>query len=173
MPLNLKIQENPIGGMWYSRRSRSDFDIEPDRARTCIHVNATNRKTRPCPALTPDKGTKAGRKRSAFLHFFNDVAKKWSKTCPLTGKNVIFAVGFRKDAGVAERDGLENRCTGNCTEGSNPSLSAIKNAGLEWCRPAFFLYSCNPCRPETALQRAEHVQKHKNPKAVTLSLEKF
>ena len=25
-----------------------------------------------------------------------------------------------------EWDGLENRCTGNCTEGSNPSLSAIK-----------------------------------------------
>lgn len=30
----------------------------------------------------------------------------------------------RKDAGVVDRDGLENRCTGNCTEGSNPSLSA-------------------------------------------------
>lgn len=30
-----------------------------------------------------------------------------------------------KDAGVVERDGLENRCTGNCTEGSNPSLSAF------------------------------------------------
>jgi hypothetical protein len=25
---------------------------------------------------------------------------------------------------VVEWDGLENRCTGNCTEGSNPSLSA-------------------------------------------------
>jgi hypothetical protein len=25
---------------------------------------------------------------------------------------------------VVERDGLENRCTGNRTEGSNPSLSA-------------------------------------------------
>ena len=30
----------------------------------------------------------------------------------------------RRDAGVVDRDGLENRCTGNCTEGSNPSLSA-------------------------------------------------
>ena len=30
----------------------------------------------------------------------------------------------RKDAGVVDRDGLENRCTGNGTEGSNPSLSA-------------------------------------------------
>src|SRR4029079_14779493 len=26
---------------------------------------------------------------------------------------------------VVEWDGLENRCTGNCTEGSNPSLSAF------------------------------------------------
>ena len=26
---------------------------------------------------------------------------------------------------MVERDGLENRCTGNCTEGSNPSLSAF------------------------------------------------
>ncbi len=31
---------------------------------------------------------------------------------------------------MVEGDGLENRCTGNCTEGSNPSLSAI-----------YFLYS--------------------------------
>ena len=39
------------------------------------------------------------------------------KTLPLQAK-------IRKDAGVADRDGLENRCTGNRTEGSNPSLSA-------------------------------------------------
>jgi hypothetical protein len=31
---------------------------------------------------------------------------------------------IRRGAGVVERDGLENRCTGNRTEGSNPSLSA-------------------------------------------------
>lgn len=37
-----------------------------------------------------------------------------------------FALGLRKDAGVVDRDGLENRCTGNRTEGSNPSLSANK-----------------------------------------------
>lgn len=30
----------------------------------------------------------------------------------------------RKDAGVAERGGLENRYTGNCIQGSNPCLSA-------------------------------------------------
>ena len=31
---------------------------------------------------------------------------------------------MRKDAGVAERGGLENRYTGNCIQGSNPCLSA-------------------------------------------------
>ena len=30
----------------------------------------------------------------------------------------------RKDAGVVDRGGLENRCTRLGTEGSNPSLSA-------------------------------------------------
>ena len=30
----------------------------------------------------------------------------------------------RKDAGVVDRAALEMRCTGNCTGGSNPSLSA-------------------------------------------------
>src|SRR5262245_52954951 len=30
----------------------------------------------------------------------------------------------RRGAGVVDRDGLENRCTDNRTEGSNPSLSA-------------------------------------------------
>ncbi len=30
----------------------------------------------------------------------------------------------RRDAGVVERGGLENRCTFTSTEGSNPSLSA-------------------------------------------------
>ena len=44
----------------------------------------------------------------------------------------IFAVPKRKfpgtfgrDAGVVDRAALEMRCTGNCTGGSNPSLSAI------------------------------------------------
>jgi hypothetical protein len=32
---------------------------------------------------------------------------------------------FRRGAGVADRAGLENRCGGNITEGSNPSLSAF------------------------------------------------
>ena len=33
---------------------------------------------------------------------------------------------FRRDARVVEWDGPENRCTGNGTVGSNPTLSAIK-----------------------------------------------
>ena len=33
-----------------------------------------------------------------------------------------------KDAGVVERAALEMRCTGNCTGGSNPSLSAKKRS---------------------------------------------
>ena len=32
----------------------------------------------------------------------------------------------RKDAGVVDRDGLENRCTLTGTQGSNPCLSATK-----------------------------------------------
>lgn len=65
-----------MGGMQYSGRSRAGFDIEPDRAGTSIQVNATNRKTRPCPALQPDTETRGGRKRPVFRHFFNDAAKK-------------------------------------------------------------------------------------------------
>jgi hypothetical protein len=38
-------------------------------------------------------------------------------------KVLIFLL--RRGAGVVERDGLENRCTGNRTVGSNPTLSAI------------------------------------------------
>src|SRR5262249_42942454 len=34
------------------------------------------------------------------------------------------ALSIRRGAGVADRAGLENRCRGNSTEGSNPSLSA-------------------------------------------------
>lgn len=33
--------------------------------------------------------------------------------------------GIWKDAGVVDRDGLENRCTLTGTQGSNPCLSAI------------------------------------------------
>src|SRR5581483_8811616 len=36
----------------------------------------------------------------------------------------------RRGAGVVERDGLENRCTGNRTVGSNPTLSASTPGAL-------------------------------------------
>ena len=43
-------------------------------------------------------------------------------------KKVVIFVGYqkrrRKDAGVVDRDGLENRCTLTGTQGSNPCLSA-------------------------------------------------
>gem|GEM_PF-5983676 len=38
--------------------------------------------------------------------------------------------GLRRGARVAEWDGLENRYTGNCIEGSNPSLSAYLTVAL-------------------------------------------
>ena len=40
-----------------------------------------------------------------------------------------------RDARAVEWDGLENRCMGNCTEGSNPSLSAkmqVSEANGQW-----------------------------------------
>ena len=38
---------------------------------------------------------------------------------------------LRRDARAVERGGLENRCTGNGTEGSNPSLSAKRLSRLK------------------------------------------
>ena len=49
---------------------------------------------------------------------------------------------FRRDAGAVDRGGLENRCAGNRTEGSNPSLSA------------FYFIACNHERPATRQVRA-------------------
>ena len=39
---------------------------------------------------------------------------------------LLYTSTTRKDAGVVDRAALEMRCTGNCTGGSNPSLSAEK-----------------------------------------------
>ena len=39
---------------------------------------------------------------------------------------LLYTSTTRKDAGVVDRDGLENRCTLTGTEGSNPSLSATE-----------------------------------------------
>ena len=40
---------------------------------------------------------------------------------------------------MVDRDGLENRCTGNRTEGSNPSLSANKGVNQQVMRFAPFI----------------------------------
>ena len=53
----------------------------------------------------------------------------YARTCDAAGPYVCSArpgSGHlpRRGAGVVDRDGLENRCAGNRTEGSNPSLSA-------------------------------------------------
>lgn len=50
--------------------------------------------------------------------------KKYVYIC--SPKRKVFPCGiYWRDAGVVDRAALEMRCTGNCTGGSNPSLSAI------------------------------------------------
>ena len=49
--------------------------------------------------------------------------KKYVYIC--SPKRKVFPCGmYWRDAGVGDRAALEMRCTGNCTGGSNPSLSA-------------------------------------------------
>lgn len=50
--------------------------------------------------------------------------KKYVYIC--SPKRKVFRPGDWRDAGVVDRAALEMRCTGNCTGGSNPSLSAVK-----------------------------------------------
>ena len=47
---------------------------------------------------------------------------------------LLYTSTTRKDAGVVDRAALEMRCTGNCTGGSNPSLSAIKGVNQAFAR---------------------------------------
>ena len=52
--------------------------------------------------------------------------KKYVYIC--SPKRKVFPCGiYWRDAGVVDRAALEMRCTGNCTGGSNPSLSAKTN----------------------------------------------
>ena len=60
----------------------------------------------------------------------------------------------RKDAGVVDRDGLENRCTLTGTQGSNPCLSAIKATSqrlvaffcrTQWMRTLRVRYRASTC----------------------------
>lgn len=53
------------------------------------------------------------------------------KYLPRSLKLLNFALPKRKDAGVVDRDGLENRCTLTGTQGSNPCLSAkLQSEGM-------------------------------------------
>ena len=56
--------------------------------------------------------------------------KKYVYIC--SPKRKVFPCGiYWRDAGVVDRAALEMRCTGNCTGGSNPSLSA-ELTGQKW-----------------------------------------
>ena len=61
-------------------------------------------------------------------------------------KSVILHRLLRKDAGVDDRGGLENRCTAIRTQGSNPCLSAI---GCDFGRNFFLFIGIvnHICRP--------------------------
>ncbi len=74
------------------------------------------------------------------MHFFLIFAKKMQRIVQKNGfffgylqKKRYLCTRIRKDAGVVDRAALEMRCTGNCTGGSNPSLSANdkKERGLQ------------------------------------------
>ena len=81
---------------------------------------------------------------------------------PGGGKESSFHDRERRDAGVVDRAALEMRCTGNCTGGSNPSLSARESAirrqpNAKSCKIKYlqdFLFSW--MQPKTAINR------HKN-----------
>ena len=47
------------------------------------------------------------------------------KPAKVAAKEAASYMSTRRGAREVEWDGLENRCMGNCTEGSNPSLSAF------------------------------------------------
>lgn len=53
----------------------------------------------------------------------------------------------RRDAGVVERGGLENRCGGNSTQGSNPCLSATFLGLYRHPQPWFWIAEQRLVRP--------------------------
>ena len=63
--------------------------------------------------------------------------KKWIFFGCLQKKRYL-CTRIRKDAGVVDRAALEMRCTGNCTGGSNPSLSA-NDKGKRLANKSLFL----------------------------------
>ena len=64
--------------------------------------------------------------------------KKWIFFGCLQKKRYL-CTRIRKDAGVVDRAALEMRCTGNCTGGSNPSLSATRKT-RDWSSGLLFFY---------------------------------
>lgn len=104
-------------------------------------------------AKTPDTkiGIKSGKERKTELseeknqknRKFPAKNSSFRKICLyLQSQNESFGEGkaekqprnTRRDAGVVDRAALEMRCTGNCTGGSNPSLSAIKGVNQAFAR---------------------------------------
>ena len=63
-----------------------------------------------------------------------------------------------RDAGVVDRAALEMRCTGNCTGGSNPSLSA--RAGKAAMKSQLFYFGEQPGLPEAARQNKKVAFRH-------------
>ena len=71
--------------------------------------------------------------------------KKYVYIC--SPKRKVFPCGiYWRDAGVVDRAALEMRCTGNCTGGSNPSLSAIKGVNQAFARFTPFFTPKNAIR---------------------------
>ena len=57
--------------------------------------------------------------------FFTVIFERCEITVDLKGGDNLFNAFLRRGDRVADRASLERMCTGNGTEGSNPSLSAI------------------------------------------------
>ena len=74
-----------------------------------------------------DSENRAGCEKNGANAFFFDKNIFFQKICLyLQSQTERFSVtgDIWRDAGVVDRAALEMRCTGNCTGGSNPSLSA-------------------------------------------------
>ena len=76
--------------------------------------------------------TKKSTKTTFFIAETTNIQKEFISLHRKIARNLFAMVGdtawgiVRRDAGVVDRAALEMRCTGNCTGGSNPSLSAVQ-----------------------------------------------
>ena len=73
---------------------------------------------------------------------FRHIREGVGKIIYICSRNILTILRDRRDARVVDWGGLENRCPGNWTGGSNPSLSATANAGrsTERCLRLLFLW---------------------------------